>query len=350
MNGTGSEASPQVSVPIENADPVKISIAMTTYNGGRFLCEQLDSIFAQSRLPDEIIICDDGSTDRTAQLLHEYVEHSPCSMKVVVNDERLGSIKNFEKAIELCSGDVIALCDQDDVWRPQKLATLESAFAADPELGVVLTNADLIDENGASLPGDLWTRSRLTAERKRDLSGPRRYDLLFGLPFTTGATMAFRSKFKPLVFPIPTGAPTFHHDRWIAVLIAAVGRISIIEEKLIAYRLHERQQLGVGRPLALKFFIPQRSWSDSAALSAMDERLGGNRFLPADPEFQRSLVERRNHVAARASLSRNPFLRLKQVATEYATGRYTLYPYGRIMALQDLLLGTAAKATSPSVP
>jgi hypothetical protein len=162
--------------------------------------------------------------------------------------------------------------------------------------------------------------------------------------------MAFRSKFKPFLTPFPSDAPTFHHDRWIATLIAAVGSISIIEEKLIAYRLHKRQQLGVGKPLMLKFFVPQRSWSDLIALSAMLERVESCSSFPTDPAFQRSLVERLRHVTARANLSRNPFRRLAQVATEYRTGRYTLYPYGRIMALQDLLLGPATNASPRSDP
>lgn len=320
---------------------MKISVAMTTYNGGRFIAEQLDSIFSQSRLPDEIIVCDDRSSDQTLQLLRDYAERSPCDMTVIVNDEQRGAIKNFEKAIDLCSGDLIALCDQDDVWRPQKLAVMESSFAADPDLGVVLTNADLIDENGAALRGDLWSRCRFNKSRQRALSGSRRYDLLLGLPFATGATMAFRSRFKPLLLPIPAEAPTFFHDRWIAVLIAAVGRIAIIPEKLIAYRLHRQQQLGVGNlPLALRVFVPHRCRSDAIALAAFNERLENELASEADPDFRRSLTERQRHIAARSQFSRNPVRRLKQVMSEFRSGRYIRYPYGLAVTVQDLLVGT----------
>jgi glycosyltransferase involved in cell wall biosynthesis len=319
---------------------MKISVAMTTYNGARFLCEQLESIFAQSRLPDELVVCDDCSSDQTLQLLRDYAERAPFDMKVVVNDARLGSTKNFEKAVSLCSGDVIALCDQDDVWRPDKLAVSEQTFQADPELGVVLTNADLINEKGSALRGDLWSRCRLNRGRQRALTGSRRYDLLFGLPFTTGATMAFRSRFKPLVLPFPTETPTFIHDRWIAVVIAAVGRIGLIEEKLVKYRLHRQQQLGVGLPLPLKALIPYRCRSDAIALAALDERLRDTPAYEVSGDFPSSLTERRCHIAARANLSRNPLRRLNQVASEYGSGRYNLYPYGFIVSLQDLLVGT----------
>jgi hypothetical protein len=319
---------------------VKISVAMTTFNGARFLGEQLDSIFAQSRLPDELVVCDDCSSDWTPELLREYAARAPFEMKVLFNGERLGSTKNFEKAIDLCTADVIALCDQDDVWRPQKLAVLESTFTADLELGVVLTNADLIDEDGAALRGDLWIRSRLNQRRQRALSGSRRYDLLLGLPIATGATMAFRSRFRPLLLPFPTESATFIHDRWIAILIAAVARIGLIQEKLIAYRLHGQQQFGVGLPLALKAFIPHQCGSDAIGLAALDQRLEENPGCPMNAHFRRSLDDRQRHIAARAKFSRNPVRRVTQVASEYRSGRYILYPYGLIVPFQDVLVGT----------
>jgi glycosyltransferase involved in cell wall biosynthesis len=320
---------------------MKISVAMTTFNGARYLGEQLDSILAQERLPDEVIVCDDGSTDATVELLRDYASRSPCPMTVVVNEERLGSTKNFEQAIGLCSGDIIALCDQDDVWRGPKLAVIESAFDADPELGVVLSNADLIDENGVTLRRDLWTRARLNKRRQRALNNSRRYDLLFGMPFATGAAMAFRARFKPLVLPIPTEAPSFIHDRWIAVAIAAVGRIALIPDKLIGYRIHSQQQLGVGKIwFPLRVFIPHRCRSDSIALAAFDERLRDYADWPISPDFRASLAQRRRHIEARKNFSRNPVRRLKQVVLEQRSGRYTRYPYGWAVIVQDLIVGT----------
>jgi glycosyltransferase involved in cell wall biosynthesis len=320
---------------------MKISVAMTTYNGAQFLREQLDSIFAQARVPDELVVCDDRSTDQTPQLLRDYAARAPFPMTVVINDKRLGSTANFEQTIRLCSGDLIALSDQDDVWRPQKLAILETAFAADPNLGVALSNAELIDDHGAPLRGDLWSQGLLKQRRHGAMGSSRRYDLLLGIPVATGATMAFRSHFTALVLPVPTGCPTFIHDRWIAVVIAAVARIAIIDEKLLAYRLHRQQQLGVGAPLPLKVLMPHRCWSDAVALQALDERLRGD--PSTSPDFRHSLAVRQRHIAARAKLSRNPFRRLTQVTSEIRSGRYFLYPYGWAVALQDLLVGCASK-------
>ena len=153
--------------------------------------------------------------------------------------------------------------------------------------------------------------------------------------------MAFRSRFKPLLLPIPSDSPTFFHDRWIAVLIAAVGRIAIIPEKLIAYRLHRQQQLGVGKlPLALRVFVPHRCRSDAIALAAFDERLENDLGTEANEEFQRSLIERQRHIAARSQFSRNPVRRVTQIMSEFRSGRYIRYPYGLAITLQDLLVGT----------
>ena len=155
--------------------------------------------------------------------------------------------------------------------------------------------------------------------------------------------MAFRSRFNSLVLPMPGELPTFIHDRWISALIAAVARIAFIDEKLLAYRLHRRQQLGVGKsPLPLKVFIPHRCWSDAAALAAIDERLSCDPSFSTDPDFRSALAKRRQHIAARSKFSRNPARRLSQLAAELWSGRYGLYPYGFVVALQDLLVGTAA--------
>src|SRR4029078_1399724 len=128
---------------------VRISVAMCTYNGAEFLPAQLESIFGQTRRPYEIVICDDVSTDETISLI-------PDTVVLHRNEENLGTVKNFEKAIGLCTGDVIALSDQDDVWRPDKLALIEGAFQKTPNAGLVFSDAEIVDEDLDPLGRRMW--------------------------------------------------------------------------------------------------------------------------------------------------------------------------------------------------
>src|SRR5262245_48111587 len=117
------------------------SVAMCTYNGSRYLSAQLDSIGTQTRPPDELMICDDGSVDDTVQLIEKFADSAPFVVRLEVNSANLGSTKNFEKAIQRCKGDLIALADQDDVWLPRKLELLEAEFQRSPNVGLVFSDA-----------------------------------------------------------------------------------------------------------------------------------------------------------------------------------------------------------------
>src|SRR6266436_7212118 len=115
----------------------RISVAMCTYNGARFLPRQLESIATQTRLPDELVVCDDGSSDESVAIVRWFANSAPFTVRLEINERNLGSTKNFGKAIGLCEGDIIALADQDDVWKPLKLAVLETALKNYLEAGYV---------------------------------------------------------------------------------------------------------------------------------------------------------------------------------------------------------------------
>ncbi|HEX5875452.1 MAG TPA: glycosyltransferase family 2 protein, partial [Pyrinomonadaceae bacterium] len=200
---------------------VKLSVAMCTYNGAEFLPAQLESILAQSRPADEIVICDDGSTDQTQALLNQFASASSVA-KIHLNNKNLGTIKNFEQAIGMCTGDVIVLSDQDDVWRHDKLQMMDEAFHTYPDAGLVFSDAEIVDENLKPLNRRMWNDVGFDAHKRKLVATGRALDVLITGWTVTGATMAFRSNLTNLALPIPTEIAMIH-DGWIALTIAAVA-------------------------------------------------------------------------------------------------------------------------------
>ncbi|MEM7167661.1 MAG: glycosyltransferase family 2 protein [Planctomycetota bacterium] len=202
-----------------------ISIALATYNGERYLREQLDSIFAQTYDYLEVVAVDDGSSDRTVEILHEYAK----TQRLVVhqNPENLGFLKNFERAISLCNGDAIALSDQDDIWLPDKLETLVPMLE---ENLLVYSDAELVDGDGLPLHQTIRDLHELQFVRGHC---PRAFVFF---ECASGNTMLFRSDLKEFIFPIPDGFP--YHDIWISFVAACRGRVDFVERPLLRYRRH----------------------------------------------------------------------------------------------------------------
>jgi glycosyltransferase involved in cell wall biosynthesis len=222
---------------------MKISVAMCTYNGAPFLPAQLESIEKQTRKPDEIIICDDGSSDQTRSLLEKFAKESPISVSLKFNEQNLGSIKNFEQAVRSCTGDIIVLTDQDDVWRTDKLKKIAETFQSEPAAGLVFSDAEIVDEKLEPLNRRMWDEVDFDAHKRKLVRLGRALEVLITGWTVTGATMAFRSNFVKLSLPIPDGIAMIH-DGWIALTIAAVAGVVPIEEPLIKYRQHAGQQIG----------------------------------------------------------------------------------------------------------
>jgi glycosyltransferase involved in cell wall biosynthesis len=227
---------------------MKTSVALCTYNGEKFLPEQLDSIAKQTLLPDELVVCDDRSKDGTLKILEEFGESAPFPVHIHQNEINLGSTRNFEKAISLCQGDIIALCDQDDVWKPHKLERLAEVLQAHPEAGYVFSDAELVDENLRPLGRLLWDSVGFRGQ-VRELFGKGEQVPCFARQhIVTGATMAFRATVGKMAMPFPTDG-YWIHDGWVALVSSATGHLGIsIDESLIAYRQHSSQQIGAPDP------------------------------------------------------------------------------------------------------
>jgi glycosyltransferase involved in cell wall biosynthesis len=265
---------------------VKLSVALCTYNGAAFLPVQLDSLVGQCRRPDELVVCDDRSRDETVPLLERFAAAAPFPVRLHQNTETLRSTRNFDQAIGRCSGDVIFLCDQDDVWEPDKLARFEAAFAEGPDVGLVASDLAVMDPAGKDLGRRVWDDIPFTPVMQAAVeagAGPR---LWVRFNTITGAAAAFRSDLRPLLLPIP-GA--WVHDGWVALLAAAVSAVRLLRDPLTRYRTHPGQQIGSSRlSLARQFRTARRMdaayfANTAACFTAAAERLEQFRDRVKDP-------------------------------------------------------------------
>jgi hypothetical protein len=326
--------------------PLTISIAMCTYNGGRFLPMQLQSIAEQRRLPDELIICDDASGDGSNEIIHEFAERVDLSVRVFTNGTNLGSTRNFARAISLCSGDIIALADQDDVWYPHKLERMERAFLESAEVVGAFSDADLVDEDSRQLRWRLWASYAFGTRDQRKFAAGEALKVLVKHPVVTGATMAFRSQFRNLLLPIP---PEHVHDSWIAFLLSACGRWSPIAEPLMQYRRHHSQQIGPGRRSLQERMAQARKTgpdfytSEIGRFRALQQRLEtrGMSLLFVGSALE-EISQKISHRAHRASLPRARMARIPTVIREVVNGGYWRYSEGWESIAKDITTGRAA--------
>ncbi|PLW80815.1 glycosyltransferase family 2 protein [Candidatus Woesearchaeota archaeon] len=204
-----------------------VSIAMTTYNGEKYLKEQLDSIFNQSYKNLEVIVCDDCSNDKTVEILEEYSKNF--GLKYFSNENNLGFKKNFEKAISLCTGDFIALADQDDIWEKHKIEILVKNIGV---CSLIHSASSLIDEN-SNFISPLWI--------KQDNFKYSFEKMIFGNTIT-GCTTLFKRELLKDFSPIPSGEK--YHDWWLALLATKNNGITYVNEPLVKYRQHSSQDTG----------------------------------------------------------------------------------------------------------
>ena len=329
--------------------PMRISVAMCTYNGAEFLPAQLTSIAEQTRVPDEIVVCDDASTDDTRRLLESFAGTSSIPVSLYFSDRNAGSLKNFERAIGLCTGDVIVLSDQDDVWRADKLQLLENALRDHPKAGLVFSDAELVDKNLNSLGRRMWDQVGFDAHKQKLIRTGKSLDVLITGWTVTGATMAFRSEYVKLVLPTPSNIAMIH-DGWIALTVASVADVIFIEEPLIKYRQHERQQVGApkqrgpepSQPTGLQAFETALRRRNSTAdlhgiLSVLEERLATAQNWFDCRRALAFVADYSLHLDVRANLPRKRLSRLPRILRELMTMRYHEYANGFKSAAKDLV-------------
>jgi glycosyltransferase involved in cell wall biosynthesis len=217
---------------------MKLSVSMITFQGAAYLKAQMDSILGQSIPVHEIIVCDDGSTDGTKEILATYAESHP-HIQLHFNEKNLGTVANMQQCLRKTTGDLIFLADQDDVWLPTKVEKTLAFFQDNPDADAIFSNADIIDEVGETQYGmTLWDIIGFPYGQVDLADFERRVDNV-----VTGAGLAFKRDSNLIEKDIPQ-IPGLLHDGWIGLYFAAKNTLKANPEKLFQYRSHANQQVG----------------------------------------------------------------------------------------------------------
>lgn len=316
---------------------VPISVALCTCDGARHIEQQVRSIIEQTCPPCEIVVCDDCSTDHTVAVLSALPSNVP--LRIYRNEKRLGVSANFQKAVSLCQGELIALSDQDDRWHPEKLAVLGDALLA-AGAAYAYCDAQLTDAELRPSGHTLFEHHGLTDHVVRELQSERSLELLSVANYATGACMLFRRQWLTQISPF---SGNWIHDGWIALMLSAFSFGVPVPRQLVDYRQHAGQALGACMRSEMRRFHWQRlmnrkyfhreaaRWRD-AYLFLRDRQHLMRR--PGDLELirRRAMLDR-----DRLSLRDDHLLRWEAVHGHLLSGDYQRYAHGRISAAMDLL-------------
>ena len=323
----------------------RISVALCTHNGAAFIADQLRTIADQTVVPHEVVISDDASTDDTRGILEAFIdelgEDSGIRVTLLLNPVSVGVTRNFEKALLACTGDLIALCDQDDLWHPDRVARALRAFEDNPGLDLVNSNARLVDARGVDLGLTLFDALRFSPRERNETRPDEIFDSLLRRNVVTGATAMIRRDLLALAAPIPE---PWLHDEWLAIIAASLvdGGIGTVVEPLIDYRQHGTNQIGARklgvRERFAKLVEPRRGRNDYllARSLVLRERLVelGDRVNRAALVESAHKVE---HQSVRAGLPVRRVARAVPIIRELSSGRYMRYSRGIADALRDLV-------------
>lgn len=266
----------------------KISVAMTTYNGDKYLSEQLESISKQTLLPDELVICDDASTDATREVIIKYTLNAPFVVRVYVNEKNIGFTKNFEKAISLASGDLIFLCDQDDIWFPNKIKCIAELFQRERNLQIAVNDCEFYSEDGLLSGGSLL-------KNNLKLSG-------WDANHINGCCTIITSEFMRICFPLPSNeCGRYGHDDWIHLVGGFLGVRKVVD---VSYQFYRRHELNVSQSQVYSVIEPyvwekyryllsklaEFTANGPAHAKMLGERLSAVRLLAKRVELQKPVI------------------------------------------------------------
>ncbi|MER3388733.1 MAG: glycosyltransferase [Microcella sp.] len=327
-------------------DRLTVSVALCTRNGSRFVREQVRSILAQRPAPLELVVGDDDSSDDTVAIIETALAEARSADTAVQtalivrrHSPPLGVVGNFADAMAHCRGDLIALSDQDDVWRDDKLARFVPLFAADARLQLAHSDARLVDAAGEPLGLTLLEALEITAAEREGLIAGDAFAVLLRRNLVTGATVVLRRTLLERAAPLPA---EWVHDEWLAAVAAAHDphAVRLVPEPLIDYRPHGANEIGARKPtMADRWAKLREPRDDRAPLLAERTCLLAERLAALDvaPERVAQARAKHGHEARRRDLPRWQPARIPGIVAGVARGRYGRYSRGAIDVLRDLV-------------
>lgn len=343
-----------------------VAVVLCTYNGARYLPQQLDSLLAQTRLPQRIAIADDASSDDTWNLLQAFAERARArgiAVDLHANPRNLGYLRNFESALRRAEEDVMFLCDQDDVWYPHKIADYLQQFETRPGLSLLHSDSRLIDGEGRDLGRRMFQTLEVSAGELAAIHAGRAFAVLVRRNIVTGATAALRRELLAQALPIPeiaikvdgeaadsktrradTAADkrvAWVHDEWLALIAAATGEVDCVEAPSIGYRQHGGNQIGARQRSLIERLGGGRQRREHmramvAKLSSLRDHLQRDDLDVA--VAKRAAIDARiAHLRLRLTLPANFVERWPRVREEWRQGRYLDYSAGLRSMICDLL-------------
>ncbi|WP_196250750.1 glycosyltransferase [Cellulomonas sp. JZ18] len=328
------------------ADPraLTVSAAVTSTNAVRYLGDQIDSILAQTRLPDQVVVADAGSTDGSQELVRAYVERTRAAGLpvewTILPSQPTPLDANMARTYAACTGDVVVVCDHDDVCLPDRFAHAVEMFAARPELLLVHCEAEIVDSDGATVSTSMLRTEGVTADELAQYRAGEGFRVLVRRFLAHGATAALRRDLLDLVPPVPHG---FRTDAWLALLAAATGGVALDERPGLRYRTHPTntsggvRRRGVGEKLRM---LREPGGERNARLLARAEALvaGLDAIRPHVQDWAYELaVDNLRHERVRSRYPRNRLLRAPHVLRTASGGAYDRLARGRKDVLLDLL-------------
>ena len=322
---------------------MRISVALCTHNGARYVAEQVQSILDQTLPPDELVLSDDASTDDTVAIVRAALAgHPHIDLIVFENNPALRVTRNFEQAVLACTGDLIALSDQDDRWMPDRLERIAEVFAARPDVLLVHSDARLVDDAGAPLGATLFEVLGVSDAEIAAIDEGRAFDALLRRNLVTGATTVLRGSLVRYAAPFPT---SWVHDEWLAIIASIVGRTVVLREPLIDYRQHGGNQIGAARLSLMqkvrKLAEPRENRNRGLVARAADllervERLAERGEL-RDGDVVGVTRGKLAHERGRYALPQNRLARIPFVVRSLAGRRYARYSRGVLDVVRDLV-------------